>query len=171
MDKDSTEVSRLGLEVFSLQVSPQYDELRNRLIGLLAAQGSTVEQLKLKEENERANVALLSQFIKSLPSAEFTESRGWQFKTDDPFKVRMLQSNILWRSGSPHKEYMPYYVLGRSDFTYGKKGRERGSSLILGSAGANVNTTNNEIRRSQSSNRSGDIFAINLRCHELLFLD
>jgi hypothetical protein len=103
MNKESRELSRSGLQVFSREISPEYSDLRGRLLGNLAAHGASLEQLAQKDINDRLNVDLLVDFTISLP-AYYRDG----FKADDPFKARMLVANTIWYG------FTPFYVVGNS---------------------------------------------------------
>lgn len=145
MDEKSTSLARLGLQVFSKEMSPEYMEVRRRLLGYLAAQGSTVEQLTKKDQDERANVEMLSRFTKKLPRATLAES-GWQFATADPYAVRLIQSHVIWHGETFNSETgrmngRPYFVLGRS-------GQKQDTRLLLACAGENSTAKPTNIKES-----------------------
>lgn len=151
MDKEGKELSRLGLQTISGEMSPEYLKIRERLLGYLAASGATVEQLAEKDNNERANIEMLSSFTKMLPKATLENAR-WQFISDDPYQIRAIQSNIIWRkensgmteavygvrSAEAITSYRPYFIFGRS-------GQEKSPRLLLACVGEN------DIRRTEAA--------------------
>jgi hypothetical protein len=95
MDRDSAELSRTALELYSKELSPEYERIHNLLLGRLAAHGATVEQLAQQEVNDRKNVELLSAFTRLMPKAWLQDDR-WNIRTDDPYKARVTQSHVVW---------------------------------------------------------------------------
>lgn len=95
MDKTGTELARANLQLFSKEMSPEYQQVRNLLLGHLAAHGATVEQLKQQEINDRRNVYLVMNFAHLLPVAK-THQKKWEFTTDDPMLAKTLHSHVVW---------------------------------------------------------------------------
>jgi hypothetical protein len=137
MDKKAAELSRAGLRLFSKEMSHEYDAVRERLIGYLAANNSTIEQLGRREESARANRSMLSRFIQLLPNAKLVD-RDWLLELKDPYTARILQSITLWssevsgqRSVRYENQTSTYYTYGlRPYVVLGKKGEENNELLV-----------------------------------------
>lgn len=95
MDETGIKLARANLRLFSKEMSPEYLRVRGLLLGHLAAQGATVEQLAQQEVNDRSNVHFVSQFARHLPPAKF-HGRKWEFTTEDPMLAKTLHSHVVW---------------------------------------------------------------------------
>ncbi len=128
MDKEAGELSKAGLRLFSKEMSPEYQRVRELLLGYLASHEVTVELLAKKEVNDIKNIELLSAFTQVLPKARLVkeklsnnyEREDWKFITSDEYEVRVVQSNSIWLPEDAGTEnntkgtYRPYYLIGRS---------------------------------------------------------
>ncbi len=150
MDKEGKELSRLGLRTISGEMSPEYLKVKKRLLGYLAASGTTVEQLARKDQNERANVDMISTFARMLPKA-ILRNRQWQYVDDDPYRIRVIQSNVIWCSEYSNPDtggvsYRPHFILGRS-------GQGGHTKLLLACVGENLDK-----ERAHAPHRYGRLF-------------
>jgi hypothetical protein len=122
MEKEALKFARKGLRIFSDELTPEYQENRAHLLGMLAAHNTSLSDLKEKDLNERSNVNLLTEFVKLLPIAR-VRNQQWEFELEDPYEVRCLQSNVVWvneglgyikRTYTDVYSYRPYIVLGKN---------------------------------------------------------
>lgn len=139
MDKNAAELSRASLKLASNEMSPEYLNVKAKLLGYLAAHGSTVEQLAAQEKSARENRLLLSRFAQLLPKAELTD-QNWTLWLDDPYTLRIMQSVMIWSeelSGSKtysHDDGKTFNTYARHSYRpfviLGKRGKDNNELLI-----------------------------------------
>lgn len=100
MDELGVELFRDSLRLMSDETVDEHNRVQQMLLGHLAAQGASVEQLALQEVDSRRNVAWLTDFVKLLGLEAYLDDKRhqWTFTTRDAHKARLIQSHVIWRN-------------------------------------------------------------------------
>lgn len=118
MDGESHELAKTGLEVYSSQLTPFYQELRERLVGRLATNEIDLERLRSHDTLEQNNFSLVAQFVDGLPRAQNARYSDALFYAKDAYEARQIEANVLslYEAHSIDGRFgtrNPYYIIGR----------------------------------------------------------
>lgn len=133
MQPFDVELARQGLRVYAETVSPEYDQLRQRLVGHLAANGVQIDQLRANEAQLASNFDLVSGFMGLLPHSDsrfYRSSQTNDFEASDAHTARQVHANIVWLNekadySDRRGTTSPYYIIGRRgdashEYDYGR---------------------------------------------------
>ncbi len=134
MDPHAAELARASLDAYAEVLGPKYDAIRARLVGALASNDVTIEDMRYREAQLRHNFALVHDFMGELPRGK----NG--IEAPDAHSARQVQANVLWinvaygSTGSErHGEYRPFYTIGAkpADAEKYEYGRTAATDLLL----------------------------------------
>lgn len=111
MNRDDVELARAGLEIYAQQLSPDYQMLRDGLLGRLAANGVMADEMRYEHQNALHNADLIQRFAGELPVTVHAKPE-FHIPDGDVYTARLLDSSLFWlvvEGNNYFQSFKPYY--------------------------------------------------------------